>query len=166
GARQAAFGSTRRMKTSSGSGAHSPPSRRITVSTGASARAGPWISTIPPSSRADERAQPHDPSDPASSNVSSHAKQYSHLTGVGASMSVIAITSLLTCGPASRGEGGAPDRSVNPLGPPARRPLVVDPVRVLGTRAFGLQTRRRRAPVDAERWSADHLDREDRDVVL
>jgi len=49
------------MKTSSGSGAHSPPSSRITVSTGASARAGPWISTIPPSSRADERPHVDEP---------------------------------------------------------------------------------------------------------
>src|SRR4029453_2239170 len=117
------------------SGAHSPPSRRITVSTGASARVGPWTSTIPPSTRADERPHPHAACDPASSNVSSHAKQYSHLTGVGASMSVTAITSV-DVRPGEQGGGGAPDRIVNLLGPSAPPPLVADRVRDLGTRSF------------------------------
>src|SRR4029453_17160518 len=126
------------------SGAHSPPSRRITVSTGASARVGPWTSTIPPSTRADERPHPHAACDPASSNVSSQAKQYSHFTGVGASMSVTAITSV-DVRPGEQGGGGAPDRTVNLLGPPARRPSGADGMWVPG-RSGGQKRPWRRAP--------------------
>jgi hypothetical protein len=54
-------------------------------------------------------------------------------------MSVTAITSV-DVRPGEQGGGGAPDRTVNLLGPPAPRPLVADRIRVFGTRSFGPQT--------------------------